>query len=108
MWNFVREKEIHLEGTLSREKMANIWLYGKIHEKADLTERIGYEYYVMKLLGNDENKRSLTDIALWWKNYNIHVIEEIRQLRGGVSFGIKNIIKGWYFIELDNFNIFRN
>ena len=43
----------------------------------------------MKLVGYDENKRSLTDRALWRKTYNIHVIEEIRQLRGCVSTGMK-------------------
>ena len=77
------------------KKKAKIKLYGKSHEKADLSKRIGYEYHVMKLVGYDENKRSLTDRALWWKTYNIHVIEEIRQLRGRVSTGMKkNIIKG--------------
>ena len=42
----------------------------------------------MKLMGYDENKKLLTDRALWWKTYNIHVIEKIRQLRERVSSGI--------------------
>ena len=49
----------------------------------------------MKLVGYDENNRSLIDRALCWKAYNEHVIEEIRQLRGRVINEMKNnIIKG--------------
>ena len=85
------------EGNTSRgnpfeKKNAKIRLYGKSHEKADLSKRIGYEYNIMKLVGYDENNRSLTDRSLWWKAYNEHVIEEIRQLRGHVSTGMKNNI----------------
>ena len=48
----------------------------------------------MKLVGYNENNPSLTDRALWWKVYNEHVVDEISQLRGHVSTGIKtNIIK---------------
>ena len=46
----------------------------------------------MKLVGYDENTRSLTDRELWWKTYNIHLIEVIRQLIGRVSHGMKNNI----------------
>ena len=49
----------------------------------------------MKLVGYDEKNRSLVNRVLWWKAYNEHITEEIRQLRGGVSTGMKNnIIKG--------------
>ena len=88
------------DGTKSRgnpfkKKKAKIQLYGTSHEKEDLSKQIGYEYTIMKLVGYNENKRSLTDRALWWKIYNIHVIEEIRQLRGRVSSGMKkNINQG--------------
>ena len=46
----------------------------------------------MKLTGYCELNRSLTDRAMWWKSYNDHVIEEIRQLRGRTSSGIKRCV----------------
>ena len=39
----------------------------------------------MKIVGYNENKRSLIDRAFWQKVYNEHGIKEIRQLRGRVS-----------------------
>ena len=54
---------------------AKILLYGKCHEKVDLSKRIGYEYNIMKLVEYDENTRSLLDRAFWWKSYNEHVIK---------------------------------
>ena len=60
----------------------------------------------MKLVEYDENARSLTDIALWWKSYDEHVSEEIRKIRGRVSTGMKsNIIEGDCLIELGVFNM---
>ena len=85
MLNVVREKELNLEGTISRKKNAKILLYGKSHEKAGLSKRIGYEYDIMKLVGYGESTRSLADKVLLWKSYNEHGTEEIRQLRGRVS-----------------------
>ena len=57
------------EGNLSRgntfeKKKAKSRLYGKSHEKSDLTKRVGYKYNIMKLVGYDENKKSLTDREL--------------------------------------------
>ena len=43
----------------------------------------------MKMVGYDELNKSITERALWWKSYKGHVIDEIRQLRGRVSGGIK-------------------
>ena len=66
--------------------------FGTSHEKADLRKTTGYEYNVMKLTGYCKLNRSLTDRAMWWKSYNDHVIEEIRQLRGRTSSGIKRCV----------------
>ena len=71
------------------KKAAKVLAFGKSHEKADLTKTTGYEYNVMKLTGYCQENRTLTDRAMWWKSYNDHVIEEIRQLRGRTSSGIK-------------------
>ena len=57
------------EGTKSPENSfeknnAKILQYGNSHENVDLSNRFGYEYNIMKLVGYDENARSLTDKAL--------------------------------------------
>ena len=39
-------------------------VFGKSHKKTDLTKRIGYEYYLMKLVGYDKNNCSLVDRVL--------------------------------------------
>ena len=49
------------EGSHFEKKNSKILLYDKYHEKAGLSNRIGYEYNIMKLVGYDENNRSLTD-----------------------------------------------
>ena len=87
------------EGNTSRwnpfeKQNTKIWLYGKSHEKADLSKRTGYEHNIMKLVGHDENNQSLTDRALWWKTYNIHVIKKLDSLEGVWVMRWKNIIKG--------------
>ena len=70
------------------------------HEKVDLLKRVGYEYNIMTLVGYDKNTRPLIDRPLWWKAYNEHVIEEIRQLRGRMSTGTKtNMVEGEYLIK---------
>ena len=68
------------------------WHLENSHKKADLTKTTGYEYNVMKLTGYCQENRTLTDRAMWWKSYNDHVIEEIRQLRGRTSSGIKSCV----------------
>ena len=60
----------------------------------------------MILVGYDRNTRSLTDIELWWKSYNKHVIDETRQLRGRVRNELRtNIINGQWLIELGVYNM---
>ena len=66
--------------------------YGKCHERANLTKLRGYEYNVMKLAGITEVTASFFNRALWWKTYNDHVKEEIRQMRGRMSAYVKAII----------------
>ena len=39
----------------------------------------------MKLSGYDEENTSLTDRALWWKTYQDHALDKIRQLRGRIN-----------------------
>ena len=39
----------------------------------------------MKLVGYDNNNRSIVDMALWWKIYSDRIIDEICQLRGRFS-----------------------
>ena len=38
---------------------------------------------------NGEDKKSLTQRALWWKTYNIYVLQEIRQVRSSKNFSLK-------------------
>ena len=83
--------------------------YGKSHDKADLTKITGYEYNVMKLAGINEHNTSLTDRALWWKTYQEHIREEIRQMRGRMSASVKATVNegkkvSLYFIITSNSN----
>ena len=66
---FKRVKFWKGKGTKSRgnhfeKKNAKIRLYAKSNEKADLSRRIGYAYNIMRLVGYNENTRSLTDRVL--------------------------------------------
>ena len=79
------------------KKSKKILLFGKSHEKADLTKKHGYEYQIMRLSGYDEDNWSITDRTLWWKTYNDHAIDEVRQLRGRMSGGLKgSFLQGKY------------
>ena len=75
-------------GTRKRKK-PKISLFGKSHERPDLTIRTGYAYNIMRLVGLDEERTSISKRALWWKTYNVHVHHEIRQLRGRMNSGMK-------------------
>ena len=86
---FCKGEGLKVSSNQMEKKSAKLLLFGKSHEKADLTKRHGYEYNIMKLSGYDEDNRSITDRTLWWKTYNDHVIEEIQQIRGRMSAGIK-------------------
>ena len=86
---FCKGEGLKASSNQMEKKSAKLLLFGKSHEKADLTKRHGYEYNIMKLSGYDEDNRSITGRTLWWKTYNDHIIEEIRQLRGRMSGGIE-------------------
>ena len=75
--------------------------FGKSHDAPDLTLRNGYAYEILILSGNGEDKKSLTERALWWKTYNTYVLHEVRQLRSSMNFNVKkSCIEGkMYYIE---------
>ena len=64
-------------------------LFGKCHERPDLTILTGYECQILRMVGLSEENTSVTRHALWWKTYNSYVHQEIRQLRGRMNAGIK-------------------
>ena len=64
-------------------------MYGKCHERPDLTKLSGYECQILKMVGLSTESTSLSRRALWWKTYNIYVHQEIRQLRGRMNAAIK-------------------
>ena len=74
--------------------------YGKCHERADLTQVRGYEYTVMKLAGITEETTSFVNRALWWKTYNDHVKEEIRQMRGWMSAYVKETVNAGKLVQI--------
>ena len=67
-------------------------LFGKCHERPDLTKLTGYECQILKMVGLSEENASLTRRALWWKTYNIYVHQEIRQLRGRMNSNLKSSV----------------
>lgn len=67
-------------------------MFGKCHERPDLTRQSGYECQILKMVGLDEHDTSLVRRALWWKTYNSYIHQEIRQLRGRMNAGIKTSI----------------
>ena len=64
-------------------------IFGKCHERPDLTRLSGYECEILKLVGLNREDTSLSRRALWWKTYNAYVHQEIRQLRGRMNSGMK-------------------
>ena len=64
-------------------------LFGKCHERPDLTMPSGYECQILRMVGLSEEDTSVSRRALWWKTYNTYVHQEIRQLRGRMNAGIK-------------------
>ena len=95
------------EGTVPSQKKDNKskqlkhLLFGKCHERPDLTILTGYECQILRMIGLSEENTSVTRRALWWKTYNTYVHQEIRQLRGRMNAGIKAAISQgankWYF-----------
>ena len=80
----------HKKDTKSRQ-LKNL-MFGKCHERPDLTRQSGYECQILKMVGLDEHDTSLVRRALWWKTYNSYIHQEIRQLRGRMNAGIKTSI----------------
>ena len=95
---FKHVKFVKGEGSIPTKKKDNKsrrlknLMFGKCHERPDLTRLFGYEYEILKLVGLGEEDTSLVRRALWWKTYNIYVHQEIRQLRGRMNAGIKTSI----------------
>jgi len=95
---FKHVKFVKGEGSIPTKKKDNKsrrlknLMFGKCHERPDLTRLLGYEYEILKLVGLGEEDTSLVRRALWWKTYNIYVHQEIRQLRGRMNAGIKTSI----------------
>ena len=81
------------EGSSSNEKSGRKAVeknaFGRRHDTPDITLRSGYAHEILKLSGNGEDKKSLTQRALWWKTYNIYVLQEIRQVRSSKNFSLK-------------------
>ena len=92
---FKHVKFVKGEGALPTQKKDNKsrqlknLLFGKCHERPDLTRLSGYECQILRMVGLSEGDTSLTRRALWWKTYNTYVHQEIRQLRGRMNAGIK-------------------
>ena len=74
-------------------------MFGKCHERPDLTKLTGYECQILRMVGMSQEDASLTRRALWWKTYNIYV-HQIRQLQGRMNAGIKlSITQGMFIFE---------
>ena len=67
-------------------------VFGKCHERPDLTKKYGYEYVIMNLVGLNDDKATLVKRALHWKTYNHNIHKEIRELRGRVNVAMKRCI----------------
>ena len=95
---FKHVKFVKGEGTVpshrkdNKSKQLKHLLFGKCHERPDLTMLTGYECQILRMVGLSEEDTSVTRRALWWKTYNTYVHQEIRQLRGRMNAGIKTAI----------------
>ena len=54
-------------------------MFGKCHERPDLTRQSGYECQILKMVGLDECDTSLVRRTLWWKTYNSYIHQEIQK-----------------------------
>jgi len=83
----------------TKKKNSKNLVFGKCHERPDLTKTSGYEYAIMDLVGLNDDKATLVKRALYWKTYNNYIHKEIRELRGRVNAAIKRcILEGEYDI----------
>jgi hypothetical protein len=86
---FCKGEGVSMSGAKGNKRKSTDHTLGKTHERADLTEKKGYVYEVMRECGMDEESKSLSERAIWWKTYNELVIYEIRQKRGKVNYKIR-------------------
>ena len=75
-----------------RKKRCKDLVYGKCHERPDLTKTTGYECEIMRLVNLTSENSSVVTRALWWKTYNPYIHHEIRQLRGRMNACMKACI----------------
>ena len=71
---FCKGEGVSMSGARGNKRKSTDYTLGKTHERADLTEKKGYVYEVMRECGMDEESKSLTERAMWWKTYNELVI----------------------------------
>ena len=76
-----------------KTKKANQLLFGKCHERPDLTKLTGYECQILRMVGLSEIDATIIKQALWWKTYNSQVHKEIRQMRGRMNAAMKTSIR---------------
>ena len=69
-----------------------VYAIGKCHERPDLRKKTGYEVKILSEVGKDERTSTIVSRALWWKTYQSHVYNEIRQLRGRVNNNVKQCL----------------
>ena len=77
---------------VGKSKNSKSLVYGKYHEKEDLTKRTCYKYSLMKCVGLNEESSTLVKRDSRWKTYNNHVQHEIRALWGRMNSGMKTCI----------------
>ena len=106
---FVKGEGVKSKAQQNRKKAKRkqIDLFGKSHERPDLTIRNGYAYNIMRFVGLDKERTSITRRALWWKTYNVHVHQEIRQLRGRMNAAMKNCISKGKKRKIEHESIYR-
>ena len=101
---FKELKFVKGEGTLTDTKKTDkgknknkrqrppVYAIGKCHERPDLRKKTGYEVRILNEVGKDERNSTIVSRALWWKTYQSHVHNEIRQLRGRVNNNVKQCL----------------
>ena len=76
----------------NKRQRTPVYAIGKCHERPDLRKKTGYEVKILSEVGKDERTSTIVSRALWWKTYQSHVHNEIRQLRGRVNNNVKQCL----------------
>ena len=76
----------------NKRQRTPVYAIGKCHERPDLRKKTGYEVKILSEVGKDERTSTIVSRALWWKTYQSHVYNEIRQLRGRVNNNVKQCL----------------